>query len=290
VRQKSFSIEDFAAGLDSDEEFENMRHPRTEFHYKNIIPIPNFLTKTFMDLPSTDPYTVAKAFFAQMYEFDSTLLDRPTESNPDATTTEPDLHEENEIEDDLLEKVEFDDLFSKEVSSPEVSPSPKFLSDFIHVIQFCHLCMKGKIPPVIYTLANSQEIQDWHSLISPYKVAPTSIDIQRPLDPAHQSDCDSEVPSPERKISKKDHYFINTMLKLHETMDKNSLKQTLEKEEKEPGFSCLESYRKNLILNASAVPPFDAPAAKQTEFYNSFLSKKKTIQSQRAQFPSLPLG
>jgi hypothetical protein len=145
--------------------------------------------------------------------------------------------------------------------------------------------MKGKIPPVIYTLANSQEIQDWHSLISPYKVAPTSIDIQRPLDPAHQSDCDSEVPSPERKISKKDHYFINTMLKLHETMDKNSLKQTLEKEEKEPGFSCLESHRKNLILNASAVPPFDAPAAKQTEFYNSFLSKKKNNSKPKSSVP-----
>jgi hypothetical protein len=55
VRQKSFLIEDFAAGLESNEEFENMRHPRAEFYYKNIIPIPNLLTKTFMDLPSTNP-------------------------------------------------------------------------------------------------------------------------------------------------------------------------------------------------------------------------------------------
>jgi hypothetical protein len=111
-----------------------------------------------------------------MYDYNCSLLEQHTESNLDTTTTEPDLHEENETEDNL-EKVEFDDLSMKEVSSPAASSSPKFLSEFIHVIQFCHLCMKGKIPPVIYTLANSKEIQDWHTLISPYKVALSSTDI-----------------------------------------------------------------------------------------------------------------
>jgi hypothetical protein len=40
------------------------------------------------------------------------------------------------------------------------------------------------------------------------------------------------VSSPENKISKKDPYFINTMKKLHDTMDKSSKS----KEDKEPGF------------------------------------------------------
>jgi hypothetical protein len=53
---------------------------------------------------------------------------------------------------------------------------------------------------------------------------------------------EDEVSSPEQKISKKDHYFINTMLKLHDTLDKNHLKATTEKEEKEPGFARLESH------------------------------------------------
>jgi hypothetical protein len=35
---------------------------------------------------------------------------------------------------------------------------------------------------------------------------------------------------------KKHHYIINTILKLHDCMDKNYLKQTLEREEKKPGF------------------------------------------------------
>jgi hypothetical protein len=69
------------------------------------------------------------------------------------------------------------------------------------------------------------------------------------------------------------------MLKLHETMDKNQLKQSIEKEEKEPGFNRLESYRKNLILNASATPPFDVPALKPTKFYNTFLSKKSQFKA-----------
>jgi hypothetical protein len=94
------------------------------------------------------------------------------------------------------------------------------------------------------------------------------------------SDLDSdEVSSPKRKISKKDHYLINAMLKLHESMDKNSLKQTLEKEEKEPGFKRLESYRKNLILNASVEPPINTQAEKPTEFYNTFLSKKSRFKA-----------
>ncbi|MFN9983583.1 MAG: hypothetical protein ACK53Y_26900, partial [bacterium] len=65
---------------------------------------------------------------------------------------------------------------------------------------------------------------------------------------------------------KKDHYLINTMIKLHDTMDK-SLKR---KEEKEPGFNCLESHHKKLILNASALPPFTKAADNPTKFYTSF--------------------
>jgi hypothetical protein len=47
------------------------------------------------------------------------------------------------------------------------------------------------------------------------------------------------------------------MLKLNESVDKNILKSNLEKAEKEPGFTRLEEYKKNMILNASAPPPFD---------------------------------
>jgi hypothetical protein len=80
--------------------------------------------------------------------------------------------------------------------------------------------------------------------------------------------------SPEYKISKKDHYFINTMLKIHDTMDK----QHKDKNKKEPEFSRLEPYHKQLILNTSAVTPFDAAPTKPIEFYQNFLSKKSQFK------------
>jgi hypothetical protein len=51
-----------------------------------------------------------------------------------------------------------------------------------------------------------------------------------------------------------------------------------EKSDKEPGFSRLEEYRKNLILNASAIPPFTTAAATPTEFYTSFLAKRANLK------------
>jgi len=96
------------------------------------------------------------------------------------------------------------------------------------------------------------------------------------------SDSDSKISSPDNIISKKDHYLINTMIKLHDTMDK-SLKT---KEEKEPGFKHLESHRKK-ILNASASSPFptEAPALRKA---NSKLKTCQSTDSIQTKSPSTP--
>ena len=52
-----------------------------------------------------------------------------------------------------------------------------------------------------------------------------------------------------------------------------------EKSDKEPGFSRLEEYRKFLILNASALPPFTTAATTPTEFYATFLAKKRQFKA-----------
>jgi hypothetical protein len=65
------------------------------------------------------------------------------------------------------------------------------------------------------------------------------------------------------------------MLKLHDSMDKSSR----EKSDKEPGFSRLEEHRKNLILNASAQPPFSTAASSPTEFYTAFLARKSQFKA-----------
>ncbi len=46
------------------------------------------------------------------------------------------------------------------------------------------------------------------------------------------------------------------MLKIYESVDNNIHRSNKEKEEKEPGFKRLEPYKKNLILNASALPQY----------------------------------
>jgi hypothetical protein len=69
------------------------------------------------------------------------------------------------------------------------------------------------------------------------------------------------------------------MLKIHESVDKSLSKSATEREEKEPGFNKLEPHKRNLILNASAVPPFDSPASDPTEFYSTFLKKKIQFKS-----------
>jgi hypothetical protein len=93
-------------------------------------------------------------------------------------------------------------------------------------------------------------------------------------------DDDSSDSNPAQKISRtdKDNYFINTMLKIHESVDKSLSKSATEREEKEPGFNKLEPHKRNLILNASAVPPFDSPASDPTENYSTFFEKENSIQ------------
>jgi hypothetical protein len=53
-----------------------------------------------------------------------------------------------------------------------------------------------------------------------------------------------------------------------------------DREEKEPGFARLEQHEKNLILNASTIPPFNDPAETPTEFYTSLLSEKSQLKAE----------
>ena len=85
---------------------------------------------------------------------------------------------------------------------------------------------------------------------------------------------DDEISSPDQKLSKKDHIFLSAMMKINDAMDKNHK----DKSEKEPGFNRLEEHRKNLILNASATPPFDEQVSQPTEFFTAFLARKSQFK------------
>jgi hypothetical protein len=71
IKSKSVSAEDFTTSLEQDGTFASLKTPKVVFHYKNIIPIPNFLTKIFIEQDNKDPIQVATAFFHAMYSYDS---------------------------------------------------------------------------------------------------------------------------------------------------------------------------------------------------------------------------
>ncbi len=48
MKVKSHSFEEFASSIENCASFENMKNPKLDFPYKNILPIPNLLTKTFI--------------------------------------------------------------------------------------------------------------------------------------------------------------------------------------------------------------------------------------------------
>jgi len=70
VTGKSHSIHEFNLGCGGNYDFKKLRNPKLDFHYKNIIPLPSLLTKTFLELKSTTPTEVAIAFFDILYRCD----------------------------------------------------------------------------------------------------------------------------------------------------------------------------------------------------------------------------
>jgi hypothetical protein len=280
IKEKPFSFEEIASTLDDEDSFTALKNPKVEFLFKNNIAIPHFLTKAFIKLESTDPFSVAKTFISAIMDFDDS-----------SSTQAQDLDAENSKEDQEHEETE--DTFNNEEefdsrTNPPNSPEKRQLrtkknldtiqiQDYVlHVIQFCHLCSKGKITPVLYSLSSSIEIENWFSSLPIFINTNKNRSHLRKENPSiKDSDNDTSSTSPDRKISRRDDYLINTMIKLHDTMDKN----TKNKEEKDPGFNRLEDHRKKLILNASAVPPFEVEATTPSEFYLSFLSKKSQFKA-----------
>ncbi len=212
-----------------------------------------------------------------MYDHDSQVDNAPLDTSIPSSSEELSRNDSNN-----------ETKTNQDQVTPDATPSPmdkasntsKFLEEFIHVIQFCHLCSKEKITPVFYTLTTSTDIQTWFtSLLPPIQLEQKTTPKRPHSLESNDNSYDAQSTSPDHKVSRKDHFLINTMLKLHDTMDRSILKQNKDKAEREPGFTWLEKHRKKLILNASAVPPYNNPADSPTEFFTSFLSKKSQFKA-----------
>jgi hypothetical protein len=249
VKVKTHSVDEFIDTLSSEEEFMSLKNPKTDFTYKNIIPLPNLLTKTFLRLESKDPITVAMTFLKAMITQDELLESYSTLAQPVKDRRNINSNESSSIE-----------------SKPElIQKNEKFLPNFIHVIQFCHLCVKGKIPPVHYKIPSSPAVDKWFLFI----ISSCGLDTKK----CHkhtkeimniETSSEDETSSPNHKTLKTNHHLISTVLKINDNLDKHSLKIQKDSDKKEPGFAKLEEHRQLMILNVSATPPFDSPANSPT--------------------------
>jgi hypothetical protein len=290
---KTPSISKFEETMDDEQQLRNLKNLKTDYHYMNIIPLPQMLTKAFLELNSTDPLSVARAFFKVLNEADNKStppIDTDKTYTPPARDNNT-MMGSNQDKDVYTDNEEEDNTLAHEVQSPtdDLISDKNSLTDFFHVIQFCFLCYKGKIHPVLYTVDKSPDTSNWFSTLRSNVITSSKTSNKRSKSKGYDSDPNDEIESPDYKISRKDQHFINTMLKINESVDKNILKKV----EKEPGFSRLEQHKKNLILNASAIPPYDEQAPQPTDFLLQFMSKKnqfkaKEMLSHRLSLENIP--
>jgi hypothetical protein len=107
IKEKSFSFEDIASSLTDQDSFNALKNPRSEFLYKNIIAVPHFLTKSFVQLNSYDPFSVAKAFSLAIMDFDN----NPFEIDPDSAAPKTNTIEtRNDVSNETDEITESSDV------------------------------------------------------------------------------------------------------------------------------------------------------------------------------------
>jgi hypothetical protein len=103
----SFTFEEIANSLVDQDSFIAPKYPKSEFLYKNIIAIPHFLTKSFVQLESSDGYSVAKVFSLAIMDFDNFTSDKDTDTiDSKLITTQEGNDDPNGTPDDITESSE----------------------------------------------------------------------------------------------------------------------------------------------------------------------------------------
>ena len=137
----------------------------------------------------------------------------------------------------------------------------KMLNECKHIIQFCWLADDKQIPPLTYSNSSDPEVIKWASEIHELSIMPRG-------DGLHPN----ATLAPD-----KDQTVVYTLMSMKQSLDSQRASQSKKDKEKQPGFKNLAHHTKQLILNATAVSPFEESAASPTEFLDKFLSKK-TLQ------------
>jgi hypothetical protein len=109
-----------------------------------------------MSLPLTEPDLVAISFYEVMFKYDNLLSELDLQTNPPNNNTDISSGAPELIDNPV------DDVSPTPIDITSPLTLPKFLDNFPHVLQFCHLCFKRKIQPVLYTFDTSLETRNWY--------------------------------------------------------------------------------------------------------------------------------
>jgi hypothetical protein len=279
VKGKSHSFNQLVTKIKLNESWEYDRSAKSDFYNYNILPIPALLSQVFLSLVDLDPLSVAAAFFQAMYIFDNDDHEYLSNEEENDETIDPESQSASNPKemDESDEKVDHDeDPETKLNDNADKSFSMRnsFAEEFTHIIQFCQLCAWKKVPPILYTLTDKKAVQHWISSVNLLMGLSVPQTTKR-----FKPDGSPQERDQSNKISRKDEQMINTMIKLHECFDNYMSRSIKEKEEKELGFNRLEPHKKQLILNASAVSPYDTKALEPSEFFKTFLQKKTQFKA-----------
>jgi hypothetical protein len=209
LKLKSHSANEFNTATIDNDGFNSLKKPKIDFIYKNLIPIPNILTNAYLSSKNTDRISIASVFFETMSAYDKTLeidlLDR---------TSQDFIDKENisVIDSPPDSSIGLASSANKNTTRTS-SNSPKFLENFIHVVQFCHLCSKGKMPAIHYKLTTSPEIMKWFL----YMMASCGLNYNNKSKKQFGLDNEDSVfkaiSSLDCKVSRTDHHLLKTILK-----------------------------------------------------------------------------
>jgi hypothetical protein len=198
---KSHSIEDFSLVIDNVDSLVALVNPKINFHCKNLVLIPNLLTKTLIQLKNKTPLSVASAFFVAMLQCDTSPAQ---ETGHNVETLDTVTEDEPQLVDESNSMTSSVDTTSPTMVMP--SQTLKFMDHFIHVLQFCHLCHLGKISPVLCQVSTNIEVKTWFLLLKQkYDVLPRNNlkHLKEPTTFLNSSEDESNS-SPENRISKKE--------------------------------------------------------------------------------------
>jgi hypothetical protein len=250
VKQKVPSWKDIQAALENGTPLHDIKGKKELFFYKNFIPIPHALVKSFLELSEFDPASIAQVFYHIM-------IVKATKTTSNSTLHKDDLDQANSpssidkiSNDDEETSQDLNDDAATSNKDPKITPVTRnhqedpnlkrirtlpvssslspWLLELQHVLYFCYLCSTNKMTYIIYTIQNSPDVTSWQaSLESVHLFGPSHTCSSIPLTTLtsnRSASVDEDAIIVESQISLKDHYMIHTLSKISENLDQNTLR------------------------------------------------------------------